>query len=153
MAGQEIPQTDSEVLKKRVERERKARLRAEAIAEKGMRQLYQKQQEVELLRHVAAAANEAETIEYAMQVAVDRVCGYTGWPVGHAYILAQNSSRQLVSSAWHLKNPEKFATLQTVSNTTVFTTGIGLPGRVLASGSPAWIVDVTKDSNFPRAKL
>ena len=32
-----------------------------------------------------------------------------------------------------------------------FSSGVGLPGRVWKSGTAAWIPDVVKDSNFPRA--
>ena len=37
-----------------------------------------------------------------------------------------------------------------VSRRTVLPSGVRLPGRVLAHGEPAWIVDLPQDQNFPR---
>jgi PAS domain S-box-containing protein len=37
-----------------------------------------------------------------------------------------------------------------VTKETEFEAGAGLPGRVWMTGSPAWIVDLADDSNFPR---
>ncbi len=109
---------------------------------------------IRLLHRVAVAANEAYEFETAMQVGLDEVCAYTGWPVGHVYRLDAEGSDELAPlTIWHLDNPERFATFRRVTEDTRFAPGIGLPGRVLSSREPAWIVDVTKDPNFPRAKL
>jgi signal transduction histidine kinase/DNA-binding response OmpR family regulator/PAS domain-containing protein len=103
---------------------------------------------------ITAAANEAVSVEGAMQIALDQVCAQSAWPIGHAYMLAEGRSEALVSSlVWHLDDAERFEAFRRASEASVFPSGIGLPGIVLQSGRPAWITDVTKDKNFPRARV
>jgi signal transduction histidine kinase/CheY-like chemotaxis protein/PAS domain-containing protein len=100
---------------------------------------------------ITASANEAASVESAIQIALDQVCAQARWPVGHAYMLV---GEELVTSrVWHLADSERFETFRRVSEATRFRSGEGLPGRVLRSGKPAWITDVTKDRNFPRAQM
>ena len=109
---------------------------------------------VHLLQNVLIAANESETVAEALQRCLAEVCTYTGWPVGHCFLLAEDGSGDMVSSdIWHLDNPRRFKDLRRATEGSRFKSGAGLPGRVLKTGAPAWIEDVTKDKNFPRAKL
>ncbi len=109
---------------------------------------------VQLLQDIAVAANEAATIDTAMQFALDRVCAHTGWPVGHVYMPGPNNSDELVpTNIWHLDNPQQFKSFLEITEEVCFAKGGGLPGRVLATAKPAWIVDVTQDPNFSRARL
>src|ERR1051326_1210689 len=144
---------DIERLTKRLERERKARGQAELIAERSIRDLYEREREVKLLQRIAVASNEATTIEQALQVAVDEVCAHCGWPVGHVYLLKEGSSRELVPTRiWHIGHRDRFETFRRVTEATSLPLGIGLPGRVLEGGMSVWVIDVKQDSNFPRAK-
>jgi two-component system cell cycle sensor histidine kinase/response regulator CckA len=107
-----------------------------------------------LLNAVTSAANAATETKEAMRVCLDEVCAFTGWPVGHVYQRAEDGSDALVpTKIWHLPDSAQFSEFRRVTEATLFHSGIGLPGRVLDSGEPAWIVDVTKDPNFPRAKM
>jgi PAS domain S-box-containing protein len=109
---------------------------------------------VELLHKTAADANQAENAEAAMRACLEAVCAHTGWPAGHIYVRSPEVPDLLVpTDIWHLDQPERFATFRKVTQKTTFEPGVGLPGRALESGKPAWIVDVTTDPNFPRAKL
>lgn len=138
-------------LKKRLEREQRARAESERIAEEALRELYNTRKDVQLLQRIAVAANETSSIEDALQVAVDQVCLHTGWPVGHVYIMTKAAGRRLEpTTLWHVDNKERFKSFCEISNAMHFEPGVGLPGRVLESGHPLWIIDVTKDSNFPR---
>jgi diguanylate cyclase (GGDEF)-like protein/PAS domain S-box-containing protein len=109
---------------------------------------------VELIESVSAATSMAQTIPEAMFAALGRICQWTGWPVGHVYLAGSRIEDPLQpSTVWHLAHPDRFDPFRRVTEATPLPTGVGLPGRVLASGRPAWIVDVTKDANFPRGHV
>src|ERR687883_2005653 len=96
-------------LKKRLDREQRARAESETIAEKALSELYARKKEIELLQLITVAANEASTVEGAMRIALDRVCAHTRWPVGHAHI--KDPAGVLVSMGlWHLDTPERYET-------------------------------------------
>src|SRR5712691_4998638 len=120
---------DIERLKKRLERERRIRTQAELIAERSIRDLYEREKDVKLLQRIAVASNEATTIEQALRVAVSEVCAHTGWPVGHVYLLKEGSSEELVPTRiWHLGHRDRFEAFRRVTEATSLPLGIGLPG-------------------------
>jgi signal transduction histidine kinase len=139
-------------LQKRVERERRARGEAELLAERGTRLLYERQKELTLFNHIADAANGAASIRAAIQTTLDEICAYTGWPVGHAYLVDDESELLVSAKLWHLDQPEKFSAFREITEKTSLRLGEGLPGRVLESHQSLWISDVTQDDNFPRAQ-
>ena len=110
--------------------------------------------EAKLIHRVTAIAAELGSFEVALQRCVDTICKNVGWPVGHVYIPAIDEPRRLVpTDIWHLADTRRYAAFWEVTQNTTFLPGIGLPGRIWTSEEPAWIVDVTKDDNFPRATM
>ncbi len=146
------PAGEAERLRATLDRERKARAEAEEIAERTLRDLYERQRDLELIEAVAAASNTAQVMEAAMQVAVDRICARTGWPVGHVYLPRRRGTGvDLVPTAiWHLDDPDGFHDFRELTQGTTLAPGEGLPGRVFEAGQPVWIVDVLEEPNFPR---
>ena len=120
---------------------------------KAERMLRESMAMVNLMHSVAVAANEAASVEEAIKICLDNVCAYTWWPVGHAYVGAADDPDRLVATdIWCFRHRERFNTFVEITKTTEFKRGEGLPGRVLASGEPAWIADLPTDPNFRRAE-
>jgi|TARA_B100000315_G_scaffold199663_1_gene191583 signal transduction protein with GAF and PtsI domain len=116
-----------------------------------MKALHHKISFLQLLEETTSVADESSTRGEAEQIFLDKVCTHLGWPVGHVY-LTGTQEKLIPSKIWHLENPQKFDAFRKITEDTSFDSGIGLPGRVMADEKPAWITDVTKDQNFPRAK-
>jgi hypothetical protein len=106
---------------------------------------------LELLQDVTRAANEATHSAEALQFALDRLCAYTGWPVGHAYLaVAPGAARWAPTAIWYLAAPERLTTFQQATQNLEFAAGEGLIGRVGALGKAEWSVEVITDPIFRR---
>jgi PAS domain S-box-containing protein len=106
---------------------------------------------VRLLHQVTVAAYQAATLEEALQVGIDQVCAYTGWPIGHAYSVTGPTGEALTATRiWHCDDPTTFAPFVELTESMPLNYGAGLPGTVLANKAPTWVIDVSECDNFPR---
>jgi signal transduction histidine kinase/ActR/RegA family two-component response regulator len=141
---------DLDRLTQRLGRERAARQEAERIAEASIRDLYDRQNALVLLRSIAYAANEATSVDEAMQAALNLVCRYVGWPCGHVFFV-DDEGGLVSSSIWH-DDGTGFDAIRRQTEATAFAAGVGLPGEVLLGGESIWIENVRTHDNFPRAR-
>jgi PAS domain S-box-containing protein len=72
-----------------------------------------------------------------------------GWELGAVWEVDPDDGRLRCVRTWH--GGGRTAAFEALSEQLALAPGEGLPGRVLATGQPAWIADVPDDSNFPRA--
>jgi PAS domain S-box-containing protein len=108
-------------------------------------------QMVQLLQQVAVAANQAVTVEEALQETIQHVCTEAGFEIGHAYLRAGSGSDELVSAGlWHLNSRGALLAFQQATESRRVNRGSGLPGQVLASGEIRWIADLTAGGEFLR---
>ena len=104
-----------------------------------------------LIQQVTRAANEAPTSAAAMQYALDLLCAYTDWPIGHVYMaVAPEAKRWAPTSLWHLDDSMRFSAFQQATQALELAAGEGLIGRVGASGEPEWLRDVATALTFRR---
>jgi PAS domain S-box-containing protein len=72
------------------------------------------------------------------------------WQLGTAWEVDPRDGCLRCVRTWHTgERPSEFEEL---SAALTLAPGEGLPGRILLTGEPAWIVDAPQDANFPRAQ-
>jgi signal transduction histidine kinase len=141
-----------ELLKKRLDRERRARIESETIAENALRELYVRQRQVDLLQVIAAACNETSSVDVAIEIAIEQICGHLGWPVGHAW-LADPTTRELrATNLWHLREPARFEEFRAQTMSSAAAGAGGIVDRVGKTGEAKWTSDLGPESGFARSE-
>src|SRR2546423_243193 len=99
-------------------------------------------------RSLAETADPREAVARALEAIGESL----GWPWGAVWEPALNRPEVLVCvETWNAPSVDA-AEFDLVSRSTALAIGEGLPGRVWATGEPAWIGDLMTDTNFPRAQ-
>ncbi|ASU36969.1 hypothetical protein hmeg3_00785 [Herbaspirillum sp. meg3] len=129
-------------------RERDARMQSDARQETRLRQL-------QLLEAVAVAANQADSVEAILQFAVDEICRYTGWPLGHCYHVRKTGSQAALVSAdiWFGVTRPEFSAFKCKTSDPQFQVQKDLPGRAFKEAAPVWTVNIGVDREAPRADV
>src|SRR3954467_3703919 len=98
---------------------------------------------------VARILAETERPVEAYEATLEAIGRPLGWRLGAAWELDSLDGRLRCVRTWHAEaRDDEFEAL---SETLALEPGEGLPGRVLMSGAPVWMVDAPDDGNFPRA--
>ncbi len=150
----QVGDLDGEIarLRKELAREGAARAEAEAVATRALQQLNDNHRGLELLQVITVAANQAVVITEAVQIALDRICEYTGWEIGHGYLTAEDGSVDLVPlDVWHGEESQVFTEFRGMTQGTRLTAGMGLAGRVFKSGKASWVRNIREDEIFAEA--
>ncbi len=95
---------------------------------------------------------EATSFDEAVPKILEAICTTLGWEHAALWTVDREADVLRCSEIWTTP-AARFPEFDEVSRRTRFRRGIGLPGRVWASGEPAWIPDVVRDPNFPRAAI
>jgi len=108
---------------------------------------------LQLQQVIAAAANEAATLDDALQAGVDLICAYAGFQIGHAYLFDPSSDALTSTGIWYLRNSDEHREFVEATEALPFGSGYGLPGHVLAKNAPIWIESLAQTEDFRRHEI
>lgn len=96
---------------------------------------------------------ETDTVEQAGTQILQSVGHLADWEVGLIWLLDARRQALRCVAVWEKAAKPALEEFLRHSLVSTFSSGIGLPGRVLARGEPCWITNVVQDDNFPRLDL
>jgi PAS domain S-box-containing protein len=101
---------------------------------------------------ITRAVSESATSDEANQKILQTVCEVLGWEWSAVWRVDKRANVLRCMTAWH--RPEiSVPEFEAATCRIAFVPGVGLPGCVWSNRRPAYIPDLTRDPNFPRAAV
>lgn len=129
---------------------------------------HQRNQQRQLVQHFTTLVlSESPTLQQAVEEILAVICETLGWDTGELWM--SEEGERLISKAnrnFTISDPSLLRCVQSwvqpsieipefraITEQITFAPGVGLPGRVWASGSSHWISDVVEDNDFLRKEI
>ncbi len=106
-----------------------------------------------LLRGLAAAANESDSVERTLERALNEIGDYLEWPLGRVALLPDYSEDRSLPprSLWFTREPERFREFIDASNgIPIVPSPSHMIGRAYLSGVPNWVSDLSRMTDWNR---
>ena len=100
-----------------------------------------------LLGDIAVASNDAASFDQALQICLEEVCAFTGWPFAHAY-LVDNTRKNFTLRKFRYPENSNVDKYKELSNSINRSSVAGLPGRVMRTRRPTWESDFSQAEDF-----
>jgi PAS domain S-box-containing protein len=113
---------------------------------------------VRLREEIAIVANEAPTIDDALEVTLEKICSQTSLSCSDASPVIGHIYRKLTPALttrlnyWRMTDPDRYESFRDASDAAEFQSGVGLIGRVLAGRRLEWVEDLGEDTTDPRSE-
>jgi signal transduction histidine kinase len=104
---------------------------------------------IEQAYEAARVLAEATTLEEAGSALLASIGRHLAWTCGALWFLDESSEALRCVATWHRPDQDLSAFEREMRQTRI-EPGVGLPGRVWATGQPLWLPDLQREANFPR---
>ncbi|MCB9799269.1 MAG: PAS domain S-box protein [Candidatus Omnitrophica bacterium] len=116
-----------------------------------IQKLFKQNQLLEIAQAITTTINDAANTHEAFQTALNQICRFIEWPVGHVYMENEDTPRRLESCGiWYLHDAQRYKDFKAVTEQTNLERGDGLPQKVWADNKPLWVEDVSNSEVFLR---
>jgi PAS domain S-box-containing protein len=142
------------IVRRRTEELERAEERNRALLETAHDDVGERRRAEQRLKAQHAATRvlaEAATLAEGAPRILEAICDSLGWAFGALWYVDPHTERLRCVETWH-RPSTPLPRFDALTRESAFPRGAGLPGRIWASAQPAWIQDVVRDTNFPRAE-
>jgi PAS domain S-box-containing protein len=109
-------------------------------------------EESRFLKAFSEVAIEPSDLDEILYKALESICEFTHWPIGHVYFPDTKKERLKPSNIWYTNNEQDFEEFKQATTKTTFERGEGVLGIVWDEQKAIWVDEIEGSNEIKRAK-